>query len=149
MACFDSGYGHALDNAPQGDYLTDNLSKKVGMQITHLLLSFHADFSFQVPSTFELKWSVLLSSMCLRKVHKCPPSGGSKASIFRLPLDSVHPMPLRFQPHSSKSPWPHLSVCFKNHPHTWFPAIASWVETYHHKNDSLASRYQNHGVGMH
>ena len=23
-AYFDSGYGHALDSAPQGDYLTDN-----------------------------------------------------------------------------------------------------------------------------
>ena len=32
----DSGHGHTLDSVPQSDYLTDNCSKKVGMQITHL-----------------------------------------------------------------------------------------------------------------
>ena len=119
------------------------------MQITHLLLAFHADFSFPSLLTFESKWSVLLSFLCLRKVHKCPLSGGSKALIFRFPLDSVHPMPSRFRPHNSKSPWPHLGVCAKSHLHTWFPIVASWTETYHHKNDSLAFMYQNHGVGMH
>ena len=80
------------------------------MQITHSLLAFHADFSFPAPPTFESKWTVLLSFLRLQKVHKCPPSDGSKALIFRLPLDSVHPMPLRFRPHSSKSPWPLLGV---------------------------------------
>ena len=36
--------------------------EKVGMQTTHLLLAFHADFSFPVHPIFELKWSILLSS---------------------------------------------------------------------------------------
>ena len=93
MACFDSEYGHALDSVPQGDYLTDNLSKKIGVQITHLLLAFHVYFSFPDPPIFELKWSILLSSLCLRKVLTWPPFGGSKVLIFRLPLDSAHPMP--------------------------------------------------------
>ena len=63
------------------------------MQITHLLLAFHADFSFPAPPILELKGLVLLSSPCLQKGHTCSPFGGSKALIFRLPLDSVHPMP--------------------------------------------------------
>ena len=116
MAYFDSGHGHALDSAPQDDYLSDNQNKLDEMQVTRLLLTFHAGFSFPAPPTFESKWSILLSSLCLRKVHKCPPSGGSKVLIFRLPLDSVHPMPLRFQPHSSKSPWPHQGACSKKSP---------------------------------
>ena len=89
MAYFDSGHGHALDGAPQDDYLSDNQNKMDEMQVTRLLLAFHADFSFPAPPTFESKRSVLLSSLCLRKMHKCPPSGGSKALVFRLPLDSV------------------------------------------------------------
>ena len=96
MAYFDSEHGHALDSAPQDDYLSDNQNKIDEMHVNHLLLAFRADFSFPAPPTFESKWSVLLPSLCLRKVHKCPPPpppGGSKASIFRLPLDSVHPMP--------------------------------------------------------
>ena len=149
MAYFDSGHGHALDSAPHDDYLSDNQNKLDEMQVTRLLLAFCDGFSFPAPPTFESKWSILLSSPCLRKVHKCPPSGGSKALIFWLPLDSVLLMPLRFQPHSSKSPWPHLGACSKNHLHTWFPIVASWTETYHHKNDSPASMYRNHGVGMH
>ena len=136
MAYFDSGHGHALDSAPQDDYLSDNQNKLDEMQVTCLLLVFRVGFSFPAPPTFESKWSVLLSSLCLQKVHKCPLSGGSKALIFRLPLDSVHPMPLRFQPHNSKSPWPHLGVYSKSHLHTWFPIVTSWTETYHHKNDS-------------
>ena len=93
MAYFDSEHGHALDSAPQDDYLSDNQNKMDEMQVNRLLLTFRVDFSFQAPPTFESKWSVLLPSLCLRKVHKCPPYGGSKASIFRLPLDLVHPMP--------------------------------------------------------
>ena len=119
------------------------------MQAIHSLHALHADFSFQAPPTFRSKWSVLLSSPYLWKVHKCLPFGGSKASLFLPPLDLVHPMPSRFRPHSSKSPCPHLGVCSKSHLHTWFPAVASWLETYHHRNDSLASIYQNHGVDMH
>ena len=93
MIYSDSGHGHALDSVPQSDCLTDNCSKKVGMQITHLLIAFHADFSSPTHPIFELKWSVLLSSMCLQKVHTCPISGGSRALVFPFPLDSVHPMP--------------------------------------------------------
>ena len=93
MIYSDSGHGHALDSVPQSDYLTDNCSKKVGMQITHLLIAFHVDFSSPARPIFELKWSVLLSSMCLQKVHSCLPFGGSKALIFRFPLGSVHPRP--------------------------------------------------------
>ena len=119
------------------------------MQVIHSLLAFHADFSFQAPPTLGSKWSVLLSSPYLRKVHKCLLFGGSKASLSLPPLDLVHPMPWRFWPYSSKGPWPHLVVCSKSHLHTWFPAVASWLETYHHRNDSLASMYQNHGVDMH
>ena len=58
MAYSDPRHGHDLDSAPQGDYLTDNQSKMVGIQITHLMLAFHADFSFPAPPTFESKWSV-------------------------------------------------------------------------------------------
>ena len=61
----DSRHGHVLDSVPQSDYLTDNCSKKVGMPITHLLIAFHADFSSPAHPIFELKWSVLLSSLCL------------------------------------------------------------------------------------
>ena len=93
MIYSDSGHGHALDSVPQSDYLTDNLSKKVGIQITHLLIAFHADFSFPAHPIFELKWSILLSSLCLQKVHTYPPFGDSRALVFWLPLDSVHPMP--------------------------------------------------------
>ena len=93
VAYFDSGHGHALDSAPQDDYLSDNQNKMVEMQVTRSLLAFRAGFSFPAPPTFESKWSVLLSSLRLRKVHKCLPFDGSKASLSRLPLDSVHPMP--------------------------------------------------------
>ena len=89
----DSGHGHAIDSVPQSDYLTDNCSKKVGMQITHLLTAFHADFSSPAHPIFELKWLVLLSSLCPQKVHLCPLFGGSKALIFRLPLGLVHLKP--------------------------------------------------------
>ena len=71
MAYFDSGHGHALDSAPQDDYLSDNQNKMDEMQVTRLLLAFRVDFLFPAPPTFESKWSV--SSLCLRKVHKCPP----------------------------------------------------------------------------
>ena len=99
------------------------------MQAIHSLLALHADFSFQAPPTSESKWSVFLSSSYPRKVHKCLSFGGSKASFFLPPLDSIHPMPWRFRPHSSKSPWPHLGVCSKSHLHTWFPAVASCIES--------------------
>ena len=72
MAYFDSGHGHALDSAPQDDYLSDNQNKLDEMQVTRLLLAFRAVFSFPASPTFESKWSILLSSLCLRKVHKCP-----------------------------------------------------------------------------
>ena len=93
MIYSDSGHEHALDSVPQSDYLTDNCSKKIGMQITHLLIAFHADFSSPTHPIFELKWSVLLSSLCLHKVHSGPLFGGSKALFFQLPLDLVHPRP--------------------------------------------------------
>ena len=73
MIYSDSGHGHVLDSVPQSDYLTDKCSKKVGMQITHLLIAFHADFSSPAHPIFELKWSVFLSSLCLQKVLSCPP----------------------------------------------------------------------------
>ena len=73
MAYFDSEHGHALDSAPQDDYLSDNQNKMDEMQVNRLLLAFRADFSFPDPPTFESKWSALLLSLCLRKVHKCPP----------------------------------------------------------------------------
>ena len=159
MAYFGPRNGHALalrpslkelqDNAPHNGYLTDNYSKLVEMQAIHSLLTLHANSSFQAPPTFGSKWSVLLSSLCLRKVHKCLPFGGSKASLFQPLLDSIHPMPWMFRPHSSKIPWLHLGACSKSHLNTWFPVVASWLETYHHRNDSQASMYQNHGVDMH
>ena len=100
----DSGHGHTLDSVPQSDYLTDNCSKKVGMQITHLLSAFHANFSSPSHPIFELKWSVLLSSLCLQKVYTFPYSGDLSALVFRFPLDAVHPMPWRFLLRSSKIP---------------------------------------------
>ena len=159
MAYFDPRHGQALalspllkelmDSAPQDGFLTDNQNRLGEMQVIHSLLALHADFSFQAPPTFRSRWSVFLSSLCLRKVHKFLPFGGSEASFFLPPLDLVHLMPWMFRPHSSKSPWPHLGVCSKSHLHTWFPAVASLLETYHHRNDSLASMYQNHSVDMH
>ena len=56
----DLGHEHALDSVPQSDYLTENCSKKVVMQITHLLIAFHANFSSPAHPILELKWSVLL-----------------------------------------------------------------------------------------
>ena len=55
MAYFDSGHGHALDSAPQDDYLSNIQNKMDEMQVTSLLLAFRAGFSFPAPPTFESK----------------------------------------------------------------------------------------------
>ena len=88
------------------------------MQTTHLLPAFHADFSFPAHPIFELKWTVLFSFMCLQVKHTSLLFDGWRALVFRLPLDSVHPMLSRFQLRSSKSPEPHLGVYSKSHPRT-------------------------------
>ena len=106
------------------------------MQAIQSLLALHVNFSFQAPLTFGSKWLVLLSSPCLRKVHKCLPFGGSKASFSQPLLVSVRPMPWRFRPHSSKSTWLHMGAFSRSPLHTWFPVVASWLETYHHRSDS-------------
>ena len=77
------------------------------------------------------------------------PFVGSKASFFPPPLGLVHPIPWKFQQHNSKSPWLHLGACSESPLHTLFPAVASRLETYHHRSDSQASKYRNHDVDMH
>ena len=64
---YDSGCVHSLDSVPHSDYLIDNCSKKVGMQITHLLSAYHADFSSPSHPIFELKWSIFFHLCVFRK----------------------------------------------------------------------------------
>ena len=100
-------------------------------------------------STFLIRVKFLLSFPCPLKVHKFLPYGGLRAS-FSLHLSGLaHPNPWKFQPRNSKNPWLLLDACSESLLHRWFLAVASWLETYHCRNDSLASMYQNHDVDMH
>ena len=114
----DSGFGHSRGSVPHSDHVTDNRSKKVVMLITHLLSAYYADFSFPSHPIFESKWSVFLSSVYLQKVCAWPNPDDLNALVLLSPLDEVHPMPWRFQLHSSKSLWLHLGVYSKSLPRT-------------------------------
>ena len=99
----DSEIRHSLDSFPYSDHLTDSGCKKVGMKVTHLLSKYYADFSFPSHPTSELKWLIFLSSVYPQKLYEWTPPGNLSALILHPPLDEVHPMPLRFQLHSSRS----------------------------------------------
>ena len=121
----DSKFGHSLDNFPRSDNVTDDCRKKVGMLKTHLLSEYYAGFSFPSHPTFELKWSISLSSVFSQKLYEWTPPGYLGTSVLHPSLDEVHPTPFRFQLYSAGSPWPRQGVYSKSCPHTLFLQVVS------------------------
>ena len=65
--------------------VTEGYSKKVGMLKTHLLSEYYADFSFPSHPSFELKCSIVLSSVFSQKLYEWTPPGNLSASVLHPP----------------------------------------------------------------